>query len=66
MSNPNQTIAQSPLFCWVEGLGRVIVVAFLWVTFVMVELTGDPLPARPLTYIILWYIRQPSIRMWTI
>jgi two-component system sensor histidine kinase PilS (NtrC family) len=35
-------------------LGRVIVITFLWVALVVLELTGDPTPARiPLTYVIL-------------
>jgi two-component system sensor histidine kinase PilS (NtrC family) len=56
MNEPNRTVTQNPLFRRVKGLmlGRVIVITFLWVALVVVELTGDPTPARlPLTYIIL-------------
>jgi two-component system sensor histidine kinase PilS (NtrC family) len=56
MNDPHQAITQNPLFRRVKGLmlGRVIVITFLWVALVVVELTGDPTPARlPLTYIIL-------------
>jgi two-component system sensor histidine kinase PilS (NtrC family) len=56
MNNPNRTLAQHPLFRRVKALmlGRVIVITFLWVALVVMELTGDPTPARlPLTYIIL-------------
>jgi two-component system, NtrC family, sensor histidine kinase PilS len=56
MDNPKRTVTQNPLFRRVKGLmlGRVMVITFLWVALVVVELTGDPTPARlPLTYIIL-------------
>lgn len=56
MHSAHGSSAQGPLFRRVKGLmlGRVIVITFLWVALVVVELTGDPTPARlPLTYIIL-------------
>jgi two-component system sensor histidine kinase PilS (NtrC family) len=56
MSRARSSGAHHPLFRRVKGLmlGRVIVITFLWVALVIVELTGDPTPARlPLTYVIL-------------
>ena len=54
--NPNQTAPLNPLIRRVKGLmlGRVVVITFLWVSLVVLELTGDPTPTRlPLTYVIL-------------
>jgi two-component system, NtrC family, sensor histidine kinase PilS len=56
MDDLNGTLTQHPLLRRVKGLmlGRVVVITFLWVALVVVELTGDPTPARPpLTSIIL-------------
>ena len=48
MNNPNRTMAWDLLFRRVKGLmlGRVIMITFLWVASMVVELTGDPTPAR--------------------
>jgi two-component system sensor histidine kinase PilS (NtrC family) len=56
MDGPQPTVGHNPLFRRVKGLllGRVVVITFLWVALLVVELTGEPTPARlPLSYIIL-------------